>query len=121
MVETWVLYTAFLVLPAAGLMLYLVLLSLERYWAEFNAESQRIYQQIQGEIDAKKAARRAPDPLIPPVKGIPVEMSEDARRARKEQASHEARQKAFLDIEPRALANLVKAMMTSDEIPGRKK
>ncbi len=122
MVERWLLYTVLLVLPALGLMLYLVLLSLERYWAEFNAESNRLFSQIQQDIEQRKAARRTAQPAsaMPAVAGIPVEPSAEAKDMRRQEANREAKRQAMLKVDPKSLALLVKTMMAEGGAPARK-
>ncbi|MBI4577014.1 MAG: hypothetical protein HY722_12200 [Planctomycetes bacterium] len=54
----WALYVSFVLFPAAGLVAFLGLLALERYWASFNMRSMRLFIQIQADRYAQDVMMR---------------------------------------------------------------
>ena len=119
MITRWFLFGSFIFFPALGLLLFLSLLALVRYWAEYNAESIRVLTRIKSDIDAKKVARRSREPEHPAMEAVKVEASAEAKSTQVREKEFEARKKAMESLDTRALATLIKTMMAQDELGPR--
>ena len=125
--KIWLLYICYIVFPALGVLILVIYMAMERYWAVFNLESLQLFKEMQAERRRQVEQRRGH------LAEKPGDLADDRRKLvglRKEavemgiavegleavdlQAQIQAKQHIMNQQSPRKLQNLIATVMSKD-------
>lgn len=126
--KIWLLYICYIVFPALGVLILVIYMAMERYWAVFNLESLQLFKEMQAERRRQVQERRervmekhgdlADDRhKLASLRKEAIDMgiSVEGLEAMDLEAQIRAKQKIMNQQSPRKLQNLIATVMSKDE------